>query len=413
MKKRRILLFILIGLLLILGLPMGLLFREYRREQTNEALISAIKAHSPAKALAALKEGADPNASDSSDGTPLTFLQSGANPMAPETPPSPPPLLSRDLLNKAARITGTEGWSLPNGTDAQAYMTYYWPSNDRVLYFADEEQIGELLCEFNVATGTRTQFRTVSKLWSEDGWFKKQIEISPDGQWILWDGDFHDHDYHGYYGARRDGSQQFHIPHAAGFKWMPDSRHFIEYVYPYADPSSPATSPYSRIRSVETLSASRKLSAKQAALYTRWTTHLLSENRVMQVKEFPERDWPPTRYVLEEIRMEPEPKSVRRWTILAPQLQQRQAMQISPDGRQIAWLIVTPQDCHTPQTVALSVSRIEGSAMREIGHLTLPAAPSDWEGPTFERYPHEMKWLPDGKRVSFIFQDALYTVLAE
>jgi len=70
MKKRRVLLFLLI-LLLLVGIPTGLLVRDYRHEQTNRDLIAAIKAHDLNAVSAALKAGTDPNAlGESSEGRP-------------------------------------------------------------------------------------------------------------------------------------------------------------------------------------------------------------------------------------------------------------------------------------------------------------------------------------------------------
>ncbi|HLK55094.1 MAG TPA: hypothetical protein VKU00_00930 [Chthonomonadaceae bacterium] len=71
MKKRRSLLFTLLALLLVVGIPAGLLMREYRQEQANLDLIAAIKANDTDEALAALNAGADPNARDHTDDQPL------------------------------------------------------------------------------------------------------------------------------------------------------------------------------------------------------------------------------------------------------------------------------------------------------------------------------------------------------
>src|ERR1051325_6775348 len=73
MKKQRTLLLTLLALLLVVGIPAGLLVREYRHEQASQDLIAAIKADDTPAALAALKAGADPNAHDHSYDKTLTF----------------------------------------------------------------------------------------------------------------------------------------------------------------------------------------------------------------------------------------------------------------------------------------------------------------------------------------------------
>src|ERR1051326_3789356 len=69
MKNRRLLISLL-SLLLVIGIPAGLLVREFRQEQLNHALIAAVKARDAAKALAALKAGANANAKDNGDKPP-------------------------------------------------------------------------------------------------------------------------------------------------------------------------------------------------------------------------------------------------------------------------------------------------------------------------------------------------------
>ncbi|MCW3097662.1 MAG: hypothetical protein JWL77_3280 [Chthonomonadaceae bacterium] len=322
---------------------------------------------------------------------------------------------SPDLLAIATKIAGTEGWELPNGTDAQTYMTYFWISNDQLLYFMSDAHIEELLWQLDVKTGKKTSFRTVSKMWSDDGWFKKDIAISPDGQWILWDGDHSDHSYHGYYGARRDGSAKFHIPYkgfpyVTGFKWMPDSRHFVEDTGRYDAKVTHFTPLTTVMRSVDAPQIAADVSRKAADIYSGWSTRILSANRAIQIEELPAGKWPPRKYVLEETTLEPIPTLLHRWTISVPPKEEWEEMKISPDGQRIAWIVITPPDSEKPQRVALSVSRLDGSAMQEIGHLTLPASAADWFGPTFERYPSEMKWLPDGKHLSFLYKKTLYVL---
>src|SRR5262249_3439770 len=64
---------ILLTLLLLVGIPMGLLVRWYRHEQASRDLIVAIAADNTNAALSCLEAGAYPNARDYSEDTPLTF----------------------------------------------------------------------------------------------------------------------------------------------------------------------------------------------------------------------------------------------------------------------------------------------------------------------------------------------------
>ncbi|HLK55883.1 MAG TPA: ankyrin repeat domain-containing protein [Chthonomonadaceae bacterium] len=73
MKRRRTLLLPLLVLLLIVGIPAALTIRTLHQEQSNHALIAAIRADDTQAALAALKAGADPNVRDPTQDKPLSF----------------------------------------------------------------------------------------------------------------------------------------------------------------------------------------------------------------------------------------------------------------------------------------------------------------------------------------------------
>jgi len=329
---------------------------------------------------------------------------------------APPKRGASNLLGKARKVTSTENWDLPRGMmNPQRYMTYHWLSRDRLLYLSEGKQYDDLLCLENLRTGEKTTFPTVSKMWSEDGTYKRWIEISPDGQWILWKGDFYDSDYHGYYEARRDGSAKFNVsrsgfPSYSSVQWMPDSRHFIEETGRYV--KNYEFKPLTMVmRSVDAPHVTQTLSRKEAAIYSGWyagwTTHILPGRHVLRIKASNDA-FPPRKYVLEKYAMVSRPKLLNRWTISIPPTEERSEMQPSPDGRRIAWIVITPADDHEAQRVALCSSSSDGSALQEIGHILSPAAEAS--EPPFERYPNEMKWLPDGKHLSFIYKNTLYVL---
>src|ERR1051326_4620846 len=66
-KRRRVWLLSLLALLVFLSIPTGFWVCEYRQAKRDYALIEAVKANDTAKAIAALRAGADVNARDYSD----------------------------------------------------------------------------------------------------------------------------------------------------------------------------------------------------------------------------------------------------------------------------------------------------------------------------------------------------------
>lgn len=97
-----------------------------------------------------------------------------------------------------------------------------------------------------------------------------------------------------------------------------------------------------------------------------------------------------------------------------------EVLTISPDGTRVAWLCKTapyasplrtwlhrflPHVKEDPiSTLRLYISPVDGSQMREIGGIEM------WDT---VRKISDLRWLPGGKRLSFILNNTLYTVSAE
>jgi len=95
---------------------------------------------------------------------------------------------------------------------------------------------------------------------------------------------------------------------------------------------------------------------------------------------------------------------------------------LSPDGKRLAWKLHARENgagsgllarllayfgARPRAMISLWVSRLDGSDFHEIGHE---------EAPPMHVWPEairEAQWTPDGRHVSFLFQDALWTVPAE
>lgn len=96
---------------------------------------------------------------------------------------------------------------------------------------------------------------------------------------------------------------------------------------------------------------------------------------------------------------------------------------LSPDGERVGWLVYTPRPFPpltqvkvltrlllrlpisepSSSTLNLFVSKRDGTGMREVGRVAV--SPRD-------RSRGVLKWTPDGTRLSFVFEDALWTVPA-
>ena len=114
--------------------------------------------------------------------------------------------------------------------------------------------------------------------------------------------------------------------------------------------------------------------------------------------------------------------SVRKFKIHMPSYVVLVDLAFSPHGDRIAWVLmqthpspasallhrILPMVKLVPKTVTgLWVSQIDGSNLHEIGHLDNPSGPNKIPPIDYVR------WLPDGKKLSFVYRDALYTVPAD
>jgi hypothetical protein len=354
-------------------------------------------------------------------------------------------LQTRRLLDLSTRLTNTSEWMLPAGADVAPYETYNWVSNDTVLYFVRVGEEGEVLAGFNVRTGRETRYLKVSRWWNNDGNYKKQIEVSPDGHWVIWDAGYgDDHDYHQIQGARLDSSGHFTVPRLSrgmdekaqtyeycSIEWLPDSRTFTE-----VGVTTPVNSP-SGAKPRQDCGWFRSIDHPQIAVPIRtpspytdphdWTR--LPSGKFVSVEvgppgAQPANDWPPKSFQLAEIAPGSN-KPASTWTISLQKNLEYEDMAISPQGDQIAWLLTAPQTSLWDRLVArlwprhqvvaqhitrLMVSDLHGKNWTEIGRIILPPEGSDEAESWMDRAPNELKWLPDGKHVSYIYRHELKSV---
>jgi hypothetical protein len=109
----------------------------------------------------------------------------------------------------------------------------------------------------------------------------------------------------------------------------------------------------------------------------------------------------------------------RRFAILKPAHGSVHALAISRKANRLAWLIASERDpprfarlihnlvpsfkADRREVVELWISRLDGSNARRIGYQPINVLKDD-------EYPSGLRWMPDGKRVSFVLRNVLQTV---
>lgn len=258
--------------------------------------------------------------------------------------------------------------------------------------------------------------------------------LSPDGKWLLW-------------GAPRsmrlgdhpemrqalalDGSHRCAWTASAAFSdfhWLPDSRHWVEWV-------EEKSKVVFFIHSMNPSSRTRTLSVALPSSYHMYditpTGYVLARDynwffRIAGILPSAINSWQFAQCDLDLLhtpsgRVAAVPTHAFR-VHLPPGLHVELVDPfpvLSPQGDRLAWLaareyappnspwlrrIWTFFGQHRQTLIGLWVSRLDGNQMQEIGHLAYRPK---------EEVPQDIRWTPDGKRLSFLYKGGLYTVPAD
>jgi len=347
----------------------------------------------------------------------------------------------RLLLDRSTLITSVQGWGLQKpdiGISAWTYglltggAQYQWIGNRQILFFHDLTPIQFTVSQSNgapstnldwpasvgtptlydVATHSERPLPKLTELFRHEEGEAKTTKISPDGARMLWrDGQDHVHC------AMLDGSWHLEVDSSGqGYSfWAVDSKQFHTYGWGEDEHKQNAIEVYAWDITKGTLLEANEFA--QPAGYD-WLDDCILTSRGNIATYLNLR--PYTKIILYEIT--PPPHSIAHTvTPTLPAGSTVQALFYSPRGDKLAWIINRtvpdkfaplhrwiPQYKPTPQkTTALWVSGTLGENLHEIGHI-----PITEHGRQFYLLDY-VRWQPDGKMLSFVSNDTLYTVPAD
>jgi hypothetical protein len=350
--------------------------------------------------------------------------------VAPPVRPHGRPLFSH--TTKLLRAEGAWSWG---GWD---HAEYRWLS-DTELFFAEAhttpgERIARArLYRYNVRTGRKRHLKKLEGL--VDCFYHSQMEISPDGKWLLWhggtdgqetldaatlDGDYH-RQWPGEYWTSR-------------FRWTRDSRHWIEFRRDGSD-QSPSQA---LVHNVYQHTNNRRFSVGKGSLESDLSDSVVG-NRLVSIGRYD----PGEISRILSVTVSSLPPHIRRerttqisipgnlpnsniaYAILSPDAK-RVALIVGYGGADVGGEDTTAGDtsvastAYRPRSVfkprdrnaklrayCILVCRVDGSEMHEVGTWLEEVNPNtilDLEN---------LRWLPSGKRLSFFCENALYTVPAD
>jgi len=324
------------------------------------------------------------------------------------------------LLEHATRVLDM------HATDPSEGLNYAWLSNHELLYFRPDGN----LWRRDLNTGAETVLRALTQQ------VKSSISLpathwlmpSPDGKWLMWGEVGITPLFVGSVDGTRRAVSSTNVGNSTPF-WMPDSQHWTEWnhdesalwrqveMHTVTAPhwSQILGTPPARLNESDILAMQFEdviiartkvdviavpVSVRQG--YYRLTLHAAyRDTQQLSVWSLHAQ------------------KPLRQFTIHLPG--PALYVKVSPQGDRVAWLVqrqntssvferlqrmISAWKGGEHESLAVYVSQLDGSHLHEIGRLDSNVKPTD-------NLLEKMQWLPGGKRLSFIANDALWTVMVE
>jgi len=338
----------------------------------------------------------------------------------------------RLLLEHAKRVADTTQW----GAGARRFngsIGNHWLSDHEVLFdrYEGAQHDDRVIYKRNIDTQQDTKLPGLTASRQE---LAAEVEdsqcISPDGKWFLCSARW---------GrcllAEVNGTRHYSYPDAEAGEcyrdtlWLPDSRHWLErygvnsqtYCVLLHDTQHPSLSIRLPVAAHSTAARMEKVAMPDAAVVVDGPdqeTNDLGEPVVRAAS-------PKTRQVsISLVPWRTGGRPFARYSVSVPFGVRNDDLKISPDARYVAWKVTTQSTAplqlwlhrYLPylrfpkyRSTAIWASRIDGKDRHEIGHVIETTDASEENETLSESVLDELKWLPDGRHLSFEYKNALYT----
>jgi hypothetical protein len=325
----------------------------------------------------------------------------------------------KPLLRQAVKVIPIR--RLCRDESAPSYTgAYCWLSEQEALVLRSTKK-GFLWLRCNLKTGRNTPLARLSYLFNKSLSFPAWSVHSSDGQWLLWQGDkrvgdgIHSAVYRSYeYASTLDGKRFVRWLWPGGTEcWATDNRHWMSFpvfnywlrngaspfqvkVYDTEAPSLVKVFPLAKRNALFDLPDMSEASESFPYILI---VPALGNNPI--VRRWGQID--DDKVEIRDVDLSAVTRPVRRYFLRLPMAAFIKSVQFSPQADRIAWLLIDRKARHVTK-VGLYVCRADGTDMKEIGSLKVNSAPYNLPGPD------DLRWLPDGNRLSFIYKRTLWTV---
>lgn len=303
--------------------------------------------------------------------------------------------------------------------------TYFWVSEERLLFLRNAPDrrffqavyveagtgVETPLEEFNRRFGDR--MLTQPTLYGFDGGHSNQVHyhpphcaLSPDGRWLLWYRSLSP-----FLAARLDASDLREWPaddrrHNWGV-WCSDSSGWVQLVRePSESPGRGVEIRRARIHSLDASTPTRIVNV--SGLWDGWPAGATPSGQVLLCHCDAREQGRAVDLSLLEVVSDTAAAASHR--VELPEGMGYPELRLSPEGERLAWLFSSGLRPEEENLHILAFSDARGEQMREVselqGHHRRKGQHPRYDGP------RELRWTPDGGRVSFVFDGVVWAVAA-
>jgi hypothetical protein len=315
------------------------------------------------------------------------------------------------LLERATRVTSAAGWN--RAAFNNEISAHWWLSDREILSYRTGPGKSMHFFRRDIFTQQETPLPALDRRL-HDYRAGYEMTVSPDGTWILWGGP--EEGWHSM-AIRLDGSAMMKTPYDRNSSphWLDGSRHWVNLfinwqqeqwvggeVYDTAAPNRPP----------------RKVAIGQPNRAGRGWVYITPDSRMVWINRWQRINGFDPEILFSEAGFDANRMPRRNYRIVLPHAATVKGYLYSPDGHRIAWLLSIAHTSPiaafvkrflpkfhvaTERTDSLWVSRLDGGDFHEIGMVSDKISQHQ---PGLSC----MRWLPSGRRISFLYQDAIWTV---